>query len=149
IMQTLNLPPCAMVSWRFPYLHFDDDGFTAIDNAGYRTDASVEFGYDYWNKLPPPYDMQFPNGLSNLNPEYGKHFWWPFTLGNRTPLNAGMHSDIYSMFNSDADSSFKNSGSDRRIALQCFVDYALTKPDVRFVTFKEVVEWMRNPKAIH
>jgi peptidoglycan/xylan/chitin deacetylase (PgdA/CDA1 family) len=223
IKQTLNLPDCAILSWRFPFLHFDNDGFTAIDQAGYRTDASVEFGYDYWDKLPPPYDQQFPNGLSNLSPEYGKHFWWPFTLdngfdpsfmdtfgvgahaglwefpvftfrwpdtanpgqmrhvtgldfnvwsaaasdktidfctvlkgslderlaGNRSPLNAGMHSDIYSMFHPDADATFMNTGSDRRSALSCFVDYALTKPDVRLVTFKQVVEWMRKPYAIH
>ena len=39
--------------------------------------------------------------------------------------------------------------ADRRIALECFIDYALQQPDVRLVAFKQVVEWMRNPVAIH
>ena len=37
----------------------------------------------------------------------------------------------------------------KRFTVECFVDYALAQPDVRLVTFKDVVEWMRKPKAIH
>jgi hypothetical protein len=208
-----------MIGWRFPFLHFDDAGFQAIDSFGYRFDASVEFGYDWWQ--PPG----FSNGFGSSSPEYGKHYWWPFTLdngfdssfsccskgvgkhpgvwefpvhtftrpdpmspgnvktvtgldynlwqskatvdtsidfcatlkysfdqrynSNRSPFNVGCHSDIYSEFNSTVDQAFGNTADYRRQALQCFVDYVLTFPDARVVTFKSVIEWLRNPKAIH
>ncbi len=69
--------------------------------------------------------------------------------GNRTPLNAGMHSDIYSAYNMDADNAFGNHYDVRRAALECFVNYALSKPDVRIAAFKETIAWLRHPKAIH
>jgi peptidoglycan/xylan/chitin deacetylase (PgdA/CDA1 family) len=214
--------PCQITAWRFPYLSFNDDGFTSITNHGLLSDASVEFGYDYWdaNQMPPAMAAQFPNGLSNTSPEYGKHFWWPFTLdhgfnnsfmdnkgvqkhpglwefpvytwrwpdggtirhvvgldfntwtsamsdktidfctvlkgtlnerlaGNRTPLNAGMHSDLYSAHNMGADNAFGNTFDVRRAGLECFVNYALSQPDVRLVSFKETIAWLRHPRAIH
>jgi hypothetical protein len=219
LVKTVGIPQCQLVGWRFPYLHFDDYGFQAFQSAGYRYDTSIEFGYDWWQ--PPG----FSNGFGNSNPEYGKHYWWPFTLdqgldssfaccskgvqahpglwefpvhaftrpdpadstkvktctgldynlwttiasvdpsadfcgtlkysfdqrynSNRSPFNVGCHSDIYSQFNSVADSAFANKYDVRRAALKCFLDYVLTFPDARVVPFKNVIEWMLNPQPIH
>jgi hypothetical protein len=222
IPTNVGIDACQLAGFRFPYLLFDANGFDALAAAGVRYDVSVEFGYDWWNN--PPF-AGYPNGISQTNPDYGKHFWWPFTLdngwpaefsttmrgqmpytkqlpgmwefpvntfthpdpsdatkvapitgldynvwitkpalnlcdvlkysfdqrygGNRAPFNLGVHSDIYSLMNATDDSAFGNFGPDRRAALKCFVDYAIAKPDVRFTTFKNVIEWMRSPKAIH
>ena len=219
LVSLLGIPQCQLVGWRFPYLHFDDAGFQGFGAANYKYDTSIEFGYDWWQ--PPG----MTSGFGNSSPEYGKHYWWPFTLdngldssfaccskgvqphpglwefpvhaftrpdpadstkvktvtgldynlwtakasvdtsidfcatlkysldqrydNNRSPFNLGVHSDIYSQFNPVDDTAFLNTYDVRRAGLQCFVDYALTKPDVRLVTFKTVVEWLRAPKAIH
>jgi hypothetical protein len=218
LTSSVGIPKCQIVGWRFPFLHFDDAGFQAIQAAGFRYDTSIEFGYDWWQ--PPGFTM----GFGSSNPEYGKHYWWPFTLdkgldpsfaccskgvqphpgmwefpvhafthpssadptkvttvtgldynlwvtkasvdptvdfcgtlkysfdqrynSNRSPMNMGAHSDIYSEFNSTDDQAFGNTAAVRRAALQCFLDYVLTFPDARVVTFKTVVEWMRNPKPL-
>ncbi|HEX6835293.1 MAG TPA: polysaccharide deacetylase family protein [Polyangia bacterium] len=219
IRTSLAIDQCQLAGWRFPYLHFDDFGFEAIQAAGVRYDTSVEFGYDWWQ--PPGFSM----GFGNSSPEYGKHYWWPFTLdhgfdssfaccskgvqphpglwefpvhaftrpdpadntkvktvtgldynlwqtkatvdpsvdfcatlkysfdqrynANRSPFNVGCHSDIYSQYNATDDNAFGNTAAERRAALQCFVDYVLTFPDARVVSFKSVIEWMRNPQPLH
>jgi hypothetical protein len=76
IIKSLGIDKCQLQGWRFPYLHFDEAGFQAIQPAGFRYDTSIEFGYDWWQ--PPG----MSNGFGNTNPEYGKHYWWPFTLDN-------------------------------------------------------------------
>jgi peptidoglycan/xylan/chitin deacetylase (PgdA/CDA1 family) len=218
ITSSLGINKCQVAGWRFPYLQFNDSGFSAIQPAGLKYDTSIEFGYDWWQ--PPG----MTSGYGSSSPEYGKHMWWPFTLdhgldssfsccskgvqahpgmwefpahvftrpdpqdpthvrtvtgldfnvwttrtndpsvdfcgtlkytfdqrynGNRAPLNAGMHSDIYSAYNSTADGAFSDKHDARRAALKCFLDYVLTKPDARVVSFKTVIEWMRNPQPIH
>jgi hypothetical protein len=218
VKNALGIPQCQLVGWRFPYLHFDDAGFQAFSAAGYVYDTSIEFGYDWWQ--PPGFTM----GFGSSDPNYGKHFWWPFTLdngldssfaccskgvqahpgvwefpvhtfthpntmdptkvttvtgldynlwttianvdpavdfcgtlkysfdqrynGNRSPFNVGCHSDIYSQYNTTADNAFMNTYDFRRKALTCFLDYVLTYKDARVVTFKQVIEWMRNPQSL-
>jgi hypothetical protein len=68
--------------------------------------------------------------------------------GNRAPFSAGMHSDNYSLFNKPNDDLYGKDGKFRRAALKCFVDYIQTKPDTRIVTFKQVIDWMRDPKPL-
>jgi hypothetical protein len=218
IASSLGIDKCQIVGWRYPYLHFDDAGFQALQPAGYRYDTSVEFGYNWWQ--PPG----MSSGFGNTSPENGKHYWWPFTLdhgfdasfsnlskgvgvhpgmwefpvhafnrpdpddaklvktvtgldynlwtarssdpkvdfcgtlkysvdqrykSNRSPFNVGMHSDLYSQYNAVADGAFTDKYAARRAALKCFLDYVLTLPDVRVVSFKTVIEWMRNPKPLH
>ena len=219
IKSALGIQQCQLVGWRFPYLHFDNDGFTAIQSDGLRYDTSVEFGYDWWQ--PPGFTM----GFGSSSPEYGKHYWWPFTLdqgfdssfaccskgvqphpgmwefpvhaftrpdpsdstkvktvtgldynlwqtkatvdstvdfcatlkysfdqrynNNRSPFNVGCHSDIYSEHNATVDNAWGTTAATRRAALQCFLDYVLTFPDARVVAFRDVVEWMRDPKPLH
>lgn len=55
--------------------------------------------------------------------------------GNRAPLTIGMHANYYG-----ADTEHGN-------ALLQFVDSALTNPAVRFVSARELVEWMQNPRV--
>lgn len=52
--------------------------------------------------------------------------------GNRAPFIFGMHSDKYN-------------NTALQAALTGFIDWALTKPDVRVVSAMKVIEWMRNP----
>jgi peptidoglycan/xylan/chitin deacetylase (PgdA/CDA1 family) len=71
--------------------------------------------------------------------------------GNRTPFNVGVHSPIYSPDDPIQDMDFGNNSDQRRAALQCFIDYLFSGqfPDVRVVGFHKVIEWLRNPTAIH
>jgi hypothetical protein len=66
--------------------------------------------------------------------------------GNRCPLNVGLHSAIY------ADRSTENPpGSkveERREAVREFVDYALSKPEVRIVNSRELLRWLDSPAPL-
>lgn len=57
--------------------------------------------------------------------------------GNRAPLIFGGHTALY-----PADKP------DRRKALADFIDYALSKPEVRFVTGPQLLEWLRQPRPL-
>jgi hypothetical protein len=61
--------------------------------------------------------------------------------GNRAPLLFGMHSAIYTGQEATVNASL----ADRKAAIVEFLNYALTKPDVRIVTTKAVLDWIRNP----
>lgn len=56
--------------------------------------------------------------------------------GNRAPLMIGGHTALYPA-----------KKPDRRRAIEEFVDYALSKPEVRFVTPIQLVGWMRGAAA--
>ncbi len=69
--------------------------------------------------------------------------------GNRSPLNLGLHSDIYSQWDEDSNKAFsKFSYQQRRDALKTFLDYAQSKPEVRIVTYRQLIAWMRDPKPL-
>lgn len=55
--------------------------------------------------------------------------------GNKAPFTFGGHSHFYD------DPGYK-------AALGAFIDYVLTKPEVRIVTPLQLIEWMRNPAAL-
>ncbi|HEX2861575.1 MAG TPA: hypothetical protein VHN79_08040, partial [Lacunisphaera sp.] len=57
--------------------------------------------------------------------------------GNRAPFMVGGHTALYPA---------KDPG--RRKAIEDFVAYALSKPEVRFVTGKQLLEWMRKPQGL-
>ena len=63
--------------------------------------------------------------------------------GNRAPLLFGMHSAIYASAN--LQPLPQASVADRRAAVVEFLKHALTFPDVRIVTTKAVLDWIRNP----
>ena len=66
--------------------------------------------------------------------------------GNRAPFLMGLHTGEYS----DSNTTFPadTTAAQRRATMEAFVDYALTKNDVRFVSAKDVIDWMRNPKPL-
>jgi Polysaccharide deacetylase len=66
--------------------------------------------------------------------------------GNRCPLNVGVHSAIY------ADKSPEQppgaTVQERRDALREFLDYSLSKPEVRVVSAKELLTWLKTPQPL-
>jgi hypothetical protein len=70
---------------------------------------------------------------------------------NRAPMTLGAHTDVYSPTNPNDELYETLSTSnceERRWAIEEFIKYALTKPDVRFVTANQIIQWMRNPVAL-
>jgi peptidoglycan/xylan/chitin deacetylase (PgdA/CDA1 family) len=65
--------------------------------------------------------------------------------GNRAPFLFGAHTDYYvSTWNQNASGT--PSETDRRAALEEFLDYAASKPEVRIASYREVLEFVRNPQ---
>jgi peptidoglycan/xylan/chitin deacetylase (PgdA/CDA1 family) len=65
--------------------------------------------------------------------------------GNRAPLTFGAHSDIYSEQYAFASAT---TAEERRRALREVLDYALALPDVRVVTARQLLDWLRNPVGL-
>lgn len=63
--------------------------------------------------------------------------------GNRCPLTVGTHSDIYADRNPEQPPN--STTAERREALRDFLDYALSKPEVRVVSARELLGWMKKP----
>jgi hypothetical protein len=64
--------------------------------------------------------------------------------GTRYPIDIGLHSDYYTDQNPTA-AGFSAKLAERRQALKDFLDYALSKPDVRVVRKIDVLRYLRNP----
>ncbi len=62
--------------------------------------------------------------------------------GNRAPFTFGAHSDIYS---EQYDTALTTSAEERRQALREILDYALSRPELRVVTAKQLLDWLRHP----
>jgi polysaccharide deacetylase len=119
--------------WVFPeHVFVKIDGETASNVTGFDYNlwlkAANDSSFDFCTVLKQTFDQRYNN--------------------NRSPFNVGVHSDIYSQFNEEADNGFHNTYQERREALQCFLDYVLSKPDVRVVTFKDVLRWLRDPQPL-
>lgn len=56
--------------------------------------------------------------------------------GNRVPFMLGAHIDEYTT-------------EERRGAIEDFIQYALSKPEVRIVSFKKIIDWLNNPVALN
>jgi hypothetical protein len=70
---------------------------------------------------------------------------------NRAPFLIGMHSDYYSQYNAVANGpqGAKESWQNRRAAIENFINYALTlNQDIRIVSHKQIIDWMRRPVAL-
>ena len=63
--------------------------------------------------------------------------------GNRSPMTVGIHSDIYADRNPEAPP--QATVDERREALREFLDYALSKPEVRVVSARELLRWIESP----
>lgn len=74
--------------------------------------------------------------------------------GNRCPWPIGFHSDIYSSkydindLEGDDPAKIKANAAQRRETVIKLVDYILSKPDARIVTAKDMLNWIKNPKAL-
>ena len=65
---------------------------------------------------------------------------------NRAPLTFGTHSDIYS--NQYPADGLNATAAERQQALEEIVDYALSKPDTRVVSARQILDWVRDPVAL-
>ncbi len=65
--------------------------------------------------------------------------------GNRCPMAFGAHSDYYAPEGQNAPNA---TCDERRQAIREFVEYALTKPEVRIVPTRDIIRWMRNPVGL-
>ncbi len=75
--------------------------------------------------------------------------------GNRAPFNFGMHSNIFYDTSGFIDESAQQYGSmtsppratvtQMRNAMNAFIDYAISKPAVRFVSQSNMINWCANP----
>jgi len=66
--------------------------------------------------------------------------------GNRAPMLFGAHTPFYTAEAMGEDISPPNiSYLEMREVIQEFIDYALTKPDVRIVPFYKILKWCKNP----
>lgn len=90
--------------------------------------AAHEWSFDFCDVLKQTFDQHYNN--------------------NRSPMNVGLHSDLYSQYNAGADAAFNNTFEERRAGLRCFLDYVLSKSDARVVPFKQVIRWLRNPTPL-
>jgi peptidoglycan/xylan/chitin deacetylase (PgdA/CDA1 family) len=66
-------------------------------------------------------------------------------LGNRAPLTFGVHSDIYS---EQYPAELPTTAEERRQALREILDYALARPEVRVVSGKQLLDWLRDPAPL-
>ena len=64
--------------------------------------------------------------------------------GNRCPMTVGLHSELYTV-RPGMTSAQAAVILDRRSAVRNFLDYALSKPEVRVINHRELLDWMRRP----
>jgi peptidoglycan/xylan/chitin deacetylase (PgdA/CDA1 family) len=65
--------------------------------------------------------------------------------GNRSPFLLGAHTDYYvAAWNQNATGT--PSEADRRAAMEEFLDYAKSKPEVKIVRYRDVLDFVRNPQ---
>ena len=65
--------------------------------------------------------------------------------GNRAPMLFGAHTDIYC---STHDNPSLATAVERRQALEEFILYAISKPEVRFVPYRSIINWMKHPTRL-
>ncbi|MBN1984482.1 MAG: polysaccharide deacetylase family protein [Chitinivibrionales bacterium] len=67
--------------------------------------------------------------------------------GDRSPLIINAHTEYYSEEwpKENPNVKWNSSIEQRRVALAGVIDYALQKPDVRFVRMIDIIHWMRDP----
>jgi peptidoglycan/xylan/chitin deacetylase (PgdA/CDA1 family) len=120
--------------WEIPVYTFNKiTGDTAATITG--------LDYNLWNKCQTDTSFDFTDVLKNSLDQR--------LAGNRSPFSLGGHTDIYSQFDDSANTSWPRFNYQaRRKALLDFIDYALSKPEVRFVTFRQLIAWMRKPTPL-
>ncbi len=64
--------------------------------------------------------------------------------GNRCPMTVGLHSELYTV-RAGMTAAQAALILERRAAVRDFLDYALSKPEVRVINHRELLDWMRRP----
>lgn len=122
--------------------------------------------------LQPGFRNELKKRVDFFNPEDGKitgldwNLWAEFKMakneveavlkytldlrikGNRAPFLIGMHSDMYSSKyrnNNDEDKQIFENYKQSQEAIENFINYAISKKEVRIVPVKSVLTWMKNP----
>jgi hypothetical protein len=67
-------------------------------------------------------------------------------VGNRAPFMLGTHADYYSSKYTGAPYS---TATERQEAIEEFLDYVATKPEVRIVSTKQILDWVRRPVPLN
>jgi peptidoglycan/xylan/chitin deacetylase (PgdA/CDA1 family) len=65
--------------------------------------------------------------------------------GNRAPLTFGAHSDIYS---DQYEGTLPTSAEERRRALREVLEIALARPEVRVISARQLLDWLRDPAPL-
>ncbi|WP_243734321.1 polysaccharide deacetylase family protein [Photobacterium lutimaris] len=69
--------------------------------------------------------------------------------GNRAPLTLGLHSAFYGMLEGEEHfGTPETTVTSRQNVLKRFIRYALSKPEVRFVTHNQLLDWMEKPEPL-
>jgi peptidoglycan/xylan/chitin deacetylase (PgdA/CDA1 family) len=95
-------------------------------------------GFD-WN-LWVEFQMTAPEVLATLRYSLDQRL-----AGNRAPLTFGTHSDIYS---EQYEGITGSTAEERRRTLVQFLDEALARPEVRVVSARQLLAWLRAPAAL-
>jgi hypothetical protein len=66
--------------------------------------------------------------------------------GNRAPFTFGTHSDLYS--DDYPEETLNATAAQRQEALAEILDYALSKPEVRVVSARQLLDWVRAPVSL-
>jgi len=67
--------------------------------------------------------------------------------GNRAPFLMGAHTAFYvDSWNQNAPGTPMS--ADRRAAMEAVITYMKGKPGVRIASHREILDWLRNPKAL-
>lgn len=120
--------------WEFPVYTFNKiSGTTAATVTG--------LDYNLWNKNQTDAGFAFVDVLKESLDQR--------LAGNRSPFAVGAHTDIYAQYNPDNDTAWPAFNyMQRRKAMNDFLDYAQTKPEVRLVSFRQLLDWLRHPKPL-
>jgi peptidoglycan/xylan/chitin deacetylase (PgdA/CDA1 family) len=120
--------------WEFPVYTFNKI-------SGDMASTVTGFDFNLWNKAQSEASFSYTEVLKQSLDQR--------LAGNRSPFAIGAHTDVYSQFNDSANMTWSNFDYQaRRKALADFIDYALSKPEVRLVTYRQLIEWMRQPKPM-
>ncbi len=90
--------------------------------------------WNLWN----PYAMTPAEFLATLKYTLDLHL-----AGNRSPMTAGFHSELYTIRRDGKTAPDVIRG--RRAAVEAFIAYALSKPEVRLVSHSELLSWLADP----
>jgi peptidoglycan/xylan/chitin deacetylase (PgdA/CDA1 family) len=101
------------------------------------------FDYNLWaSKADGGFQMSKAETLATLKYSFDQRM-----AGNRAPFLLGVHSGYYiDEWNEFAPAA--PTSTERREAIEEFLDYAKTKDGVRLASYRQVLDWMRSPKPL-